>query len=101
APRRGGVAGGRADPGVPGGLPRRARAPPATGLGGPVSSHGLGLADAIRLGWALDRMPGRLIVHAVEAGDLSQGAGLTPAVAAVIDTLAAAVLRDLRSQRSA
>jgi len=43
-------------------------------------------------------MPGRLIVHAVEAGDLSQGAGLTPAVAAVIDALAAAVLQDLRGQ---
>lgn len=46
---------------------------------------------------ALDRLPGRLIVHAVEAADLSQGTGLTPAVAAVIDTLATAVLRDLRS----
>jgi hypothetical protein len=41
-------------------------------------------------------MPGKLIVHAVEAGDLSQGVGLIPAVAAVIDALAAAVLRDLR-----
>jgi hypothetical protein len=41
-------------------------------------------------------MPGRLIVHAVEAGDLGQGAGMTPAVAAAVDTLAAAVLRDLR-----
>jgi len=61
---------------------------------GPVPDAGLG--DAIGLGRALDRMPGRLIVHAVEAGDLSEGAGLTPAVAAVIDALAAAVLQDLR-----
>jgi len=36
-------------------------------------------------------------VHAVEAGDLGQGPGLTPAVAAAIDTLASAVLRDLAS----
>jgi hydrogenase maturation protease len=87
----------RAEQAVPGRVHRLVLDHPATGLGGPVSSHGLGLADAIGLGRALDRMPGRLIVHAVEAGDLSQGAGLTPAVAAVIDTLAAAVLRDLRS----
>jgi hypothetical protein len=41
-------------------------------------------------------MPGRLILHTVEAADLSQGTGLTPAVAAVIEALVAAVLRDLR-----
>jgi len=63
----------------------------------PVSSHGLGLDSAIGLARALDRMPGTLIVHAVEAGDLGQGPGLTPAVAAAIDTLASAVLRDLAS----
>jgi hypothetical protein len=41
-------------------------------------------------------MPGTLIVHAVEAGDLGQGSGLSPAVAAVISQLAAIVLRELR-----
>jgi len=87
----------RGEPAVPGRLHRMVLDHPAMGPGGPVSSHGLGLGDAIGLGRALDRMPGRLIVHAVEAGDLSQGAGLTPAVAGVIDTLAAAVLHDLCS----
>ena len=87
----------RAEPAVPGRLHRLILGPSAVGPGGQVSSHGLGLGEAIGLGRVLDRMPGRLIVHAVEAGDLSQGTGLTPAVAAVIDTLAAAVLRDLRS----
>jgi hydrogenase maturation protease len=87
----------RAEPAVPGRLHRLVLDHPAVGPVGPVSSHGLGLDDAIGLGRALDRMPGRLIVHAVEAGDLSQGTGLTPPVAAVIDTLAAAILRDLRS----
>jgi hydrogenase maturation protease len=87
----------RAEPAAPGRLHRLVLDHPAVSPGGPVSSHGLGLDDAIGLGRALDRMPGRLIVHAVEAGDLSQGTGLTPAVAAVIDTLAAAILADLRS----
>ena len=85
----------RADPAVPGRLHRlvmdqAAAAPPQA-----MSSHGLGLEDAIGLALALDRMPGRLVVHAVEAAELTQGAGLTPAVAAVIDDLTAAVLHEL------
>jgi hydrogenase maturation protease len=85
----------RAEPARPGRLHRLVVDRAAAGPAGSVSSHGLGLDDAIGLARALDRMPGRLIVHAVEAADLGQGSGLTPAVAAVIDTLAAAVLRDL------
>ena len=64
-----------------------------------ASSHGLGLDCAIGLARALDRMPGMLILHAVEAADVGQGPGLTPAVAATIDTLAAAVRHDLDSLR--
>ena len=40
-------------------------------------------------------MPGRLIVHAVEAADLGTGPGLSEPVAATAGALAAAVLRDL------
>jgi hydrogenase maturation protease len=50
----------------------------------------------VRLALALDRMPGRLIVHAIEAADLAQGTGLTPPVAAAVDAVASAVLADLR-----
>ncbi len=42
-------------------------------------------------------MPGRLIVHAIEADDLTQGTGLTPAVAAAVDTVAVAILDYIRS----
>ena len=62
-----------------------------------ASSHGFGFDDAIALAAALDRMPGRLIVHAIEAADLTQGTGLTPAVAAAVDTVAAAILDDIGS----
>jgi hydrogenase maturation protease len=85
----------RAEPAVPGRLHRLVLDRAVAGPPGSLSSHGLGLEDAIGLALALDRMPGRLIVHAVEAADLSQGTGLSPAVAAAIDGLAAAVLRDL------
>jgi hydrogenase maturation protease len=63
----------------------------------PVSSHGLGLGDSIALGRALGRMPDRLIVHAVEAADVGQGIGLTPAVAAATDALITAVLSDVNT----
>lgn len=42
-------------------------------------------------------MPGRLIVHAIEAADLSQGPGLTAPVAAAVGAVARAVLDDLNS----
>ena len=67
-------------------------------LAGPTrtaSSHGFGLDDAVRLALALDRMPGRLVVHAIEAADLSKGPGLTPLVAAAVDDVADAVLSDI------
>jgi hydrogenase maturation protease len=60
-----------------------------------VSSHGLGLGEAIGLARALGRMPDRLVVHAVEAAEFGHGIGLTPAVAAAADALTSAVLRDL------
>jgi hydrogenase maturation protease len=61
-----------------------------------VSTHGLGLGQSVALARALDRMPERLIVHAVEVSDVGCGVGLTPAVAAATDALTAAVLRDLQ-----
>jgi hydrogenase maturation protease len=68
---------------------------PGTRTGRAASSHDFGFDDAIRLAVALDRMPARLIVHAIEAADLTQGPGLTPAVAAAVDAVAIAVLADL------
>jgi hydrogenase maturation protease len=61
-----------------------------------ASSHGLGVGSAVALGRALDRMPGRLIVHGVQGADFSQGVTLSPAVAARIGDLVAAVLTDIR-----
>jgi hydrogenase maturation protease len=82
-------------PSRPGTVHRFEVAGPGPGAAGAASSHGLGFDDAIRLAVALDRMPGRLIVHAIEAADLSQGPGLTPPVAAAVGVVARAVLDDL------
>ena len=58
------------------------------------SSHGLGLAEAVELGKALGRTPGRLVIFAVEAGTLEQGAAMSPQVAAAVD----AVVRDVEAE---
>jgi hydrogenase maturation protease len=89
----------RAQPPQPGMIHRFVVDRPGTGTERAASSHGLGLDDAISLAVALDRMPGRLIVHAIEAADLTQGTGLTPAVAAAVGVVASAVLDDIGAGR--
>jgi len=88
----------RAEPPHPGKIHRFVLDQPRTGTRREASSHGLGLDDAIALAMALDRMPGQLIVHAIEAADLTQGPGLSPPVAAAVDTVTRAVLADLDGQ---
>ncbi len=87
----------RAQPPHPGRIHRFVVDRPGAGIARTASSHGLGLDDAIALALALDQMPGRLIVHAIEAADLTQGTGLTPAVAEAIAVAAAAILDDIGS----
>jgi hydrogenase maturation protease len=68
------------------------------GIGVPeaaASTHGLGIPDAVRLAEALDRMPRRLVVFAVEAADIGFGHGLSPAVARCLPKLTEAVLAEL------
>lgn len=62
---------------------------------GAVSSHALGIPDALRLGQALGTIPHELIVFAVEAADLSLGPGLSPEVAHASPALRRAVLAEL------
>jgi hydrogenase maturation protease len=86
----------RADPSRPGRVYRLVLDQPLAGTKRTASSHGFGLGDAVRLALALDRMPGLLVVHAIEAEDLSQGVGLSPLVAAAVGDVARAVLTDIR-----
>ncbi|TNC24171.1 hydrogenase maturation protease [Amycolatopsis alkalitolerans] len=62
---------------------------------GTASSHALGIPDAVRLAKELDRLPGRLLVFAVEAADLSLGVGLTPPVAAAVPRVVEAITGEL------
>ncbi len=89
----------RAQPPHPGRVHRFVVDRPGADLARTASSHGFGLDDAIALAVALDRMPGRLIVHAIEAADLTQGPGLTPSVAEAVGVVAAAILDDIGAGR--
>ncbi|MFY1671531.1 hydrogenase maturation protease [Plantactinospora sp. WMMB334] len=64
--------------------------------GRPASSHGSDLGAAVELARALGRLPRLLLLYAVEAADTSFGVGLSPAVAAAADRLAAEVTATLR-----
>lgn len=60
-----------------------------------ASSHALGLPEVIPLGRALGRLPGELVVIAVEAQLLDLGLGLSAPVAAAVPRAVAAVLDEL------
>ena len=49
-----------------------------------VSTHGLGLAEAVELARALGQLPDQCIVYAIEAASFEPGAPLSPPVAAAV-----------------
>jgi len=63
-----------------------------------VSSHGLGLAEAIELARALGSLPRRLVVYAIEGADFAPGAPLSPAVAAAAVEVEARLLGEIRAE---
>jgi hydrogenase maturation protease len=62
---------------------------------GRAGTHAFGLATAVELGRALGRLPARVVVVGVEAGNVDLGVELTPAVAAAVDEAAALVAREV------
>ncbi len=61
-----------------------------------ASTHAAGLADALALGRALDRLPTHVVLLAVEGVDFSPGDRLTPAVAAAGPPAPDAVVAEVR-----
>jgi hydrogenase maturation protease len=59
-----------------------------------TSTHALGLGDAVEIARALDRLPKRLIVFGVEGTRFEAGSRPSPAVAAAVQAVADAVLRE-------
>ena len=66
---------------------------------GRSSTHLLGVAEAVELARALDRLPGRTIVYGIEGAVFDTGAELTEAVATAAALVAASIRRELESGR--
>lgn len=64
------------------------------------STHGFGVAEAVALARALGTLPDQLIVYAIEGANFAPGAPLTPAVAAVADTVAMRIATELQQMPS-
>ena len=60
-----------------------------------ASTHHVGLAEAVELARALGRLPERTIVYGVEGGSFRVGEELSPAVAAAVEPVAAAVREEV------
>jgi hydrogenase maturation protease len=73
----------RTGPGLP---------PIGTGYGHDGSTHEWGLASALELARAMDRMPKQVVVVGIEVLDFTWGAALTPAVAEAIPVAVREVL---------
>ena len=58
-------------------------------------THSLGVAAAVDLARALDRLPGRLVVLGIEGADFGEGAGCSPAVAEAVHRAAARLAREV------
>ena len=61
----------------------------------PRGSHALGVADAIELGRALGRLPGRLVGYGIEGGCFDTGASLSPQVREAVALVAERLLEEL------
>lgn len=59
------------------------------------STHALGVAEAIELARALDRLPGRTIVYGIEGSSFSAGAPLDQTVERAIDETVTLVVAEL------
>ncbi len=68
---------------------------------GRCSSHGFGLAEAIALAEALGRLPSRLSIYAVEAGQFEPGAGLSAEISAAAGKVVRQVREELRQYGAA
>lgn len=67
---------------------------------GVASSHALGVAEAVALGRALQRLPATLVLFGVEGADFGSGVGLSAPVGAAVEGVVDEVLVELALQRA-
>ncbi|MEV5732755.1 hydrogenase maturation protease [Streptomyces sp. NPDC052292] len=77
----------RTSPARPGRLHTLTPSEAARHASGAASTHAFGLGECLALAQALDRLPPRLVVHAVEVAGVALGTGLSPAVRSALPEL--------------
>ena len=60
-----------------------------------TTSHLVGVAEAVGVARALDRLPDRLVVHAISARAFGLGEAMTPAVEGMVEVLVQALAGEL------
>jgi hydrogenase maturation protease len=61
------------------------------------STHAFGIAEAVELARALDRLPPRLIFHGIEGKEFASGEGLSPGVERALSSALERTLEDVRA----
>ena len=61
----------------------------------PTSSHRLSLSQIIRLAETLQKLPGRLILFAIEGANFDYGTTMTPNVASAVDEVARRIAEEI------
>ncbi len=94
------------DASEPAGAPGRIRRLDATAVALPrdvglSSTHAFGLVEAVELARTLGCLPEWRVVYAIEAGGLTAGAGLAPAVAASVEPAASRIAAELAAAQAA
>jgi hydrogenase maturation protease len=69
------------------------------GLFSSFSTHAFSIPQSIELGRALDRLPDRLLVYAVEGSNFTCGTALTDQVQEAADKLTARIIDEIESYR--
>ena len=60
-----------------------------------LSSHSFGVAEAVEIGRVLVRLPNKLIIYGIEAGEVGDGQGLTPEVEKAVSDVAKVILAEI------
>ena len=60
-----------------------------------ASTHAFGLAEAVELARALDRLPSRVVVYGIEGTSFAAGEGLSVAVEAAVGQVVEAVRKEV------
>ncbi len=71
------------------------QAPLPADFRGSTSTHAVGLAETLELARAVGRLPGRVVVYAIEGQQFETGASMSDAVRSGVDELVARVLDEV------